>query len=338
MDWRWTDSLGLALMGADAPARATVWARAAERAGLGSVWLIEDYFHPGAFALAGAVAAVTERATIGLGVVNPYTRHPALLAMEAAALAGMAPGRIVLGLGSSNRRWIEEQMGIAFHTPVAALAECVGIVRSLLRGERLTFRGKCFQLDAVQLESPPKDEVAILLGVKGPRALRLAGEMADGVHCSVLASPAHVRRVRETTAAARGGRAEDFVVIAYVPMLVADDGRRAREGVKPLLARYLGVLHGQSILEDAGLGPAQTQPFKDALLRGDTAAHLVTDEMVEALAVAGTPEECRRQLRRWAEAALDTAVAVVPRAADLVEQVARIGAELSPAWKDLRWR
>ena len=90
----------------DAPGRG-----AAERAGLGSVWIIEDYFHPGAYALAAAAAAVTERLAIGLGVVNPYTRHPALLAMETAALAGIAPGRVVLGLGSSNRRWIEAQMG-----------------------------------------------------------------------------------------------------------------------------------------------------------------------------------------------------------------------------------
>src|SRR5437762_4270735 len=91
MDWRWTDSLGVALLGHGLPGRTTEWARAAERAGLGSVWIIEDYFHPGAYALAAAAAAVTERLAIGLGVVNPYTRHPALLAMETAALAGIAP-------------------------------------------------------------------------------------------------------------------------------------------------------------------------------------------------------------------------------------------------------
>jgi 5,10-methylenetetrahydromethanopterin reductase len=334
MDWRWTDSLGVALMGSDTAARAVGWARAAERAGLGSVWLIEDYFQPGAFSLAGGVATVTEHIAIGLGVVNPYTRHPALIAMETAALASMAPGRVVLGLGSSNRRWIEEQMGIAFHAPLTGLGESVGIVRSLLRGERVSRRGERFQLDGVELERAPKEAVPILLGVKGPRALRLAGEVADGVHCSVLASPAHVRRVRATTA----GRTGDFVVISYVPMLVGDDGRRARERMKPVLARYLGVLHGQSILADAGFTADQTQPFRDALVRGGDAAPLVTDEMVEALAVAGTPEECRGQLRRLADAGLDTAVAVVPRDADLAEQIARIGAELSPAWKELRWR
>src|ERR671925_1382279 len=118
MDFAWTDSIGLALLGRDVPAHAVEWARAAERAGLGSVWIIEDYYQPGAFALAGAVAGATERVAIGLGVVNPYTRHPALVAMETAALAGIAPGRVVLGLGSSNRKWIEAQMALGFKTPL----------------------------------------------------------------------------------------------------------------------------------------------------------------------------------------------------------------------------
>jgi 5,10-methylenetetrahydromethanopterin reductase len=334
MESSWADSLGVALMGRGGPARATAWARAADQAGLGSVWLIEDYFHPGAFALAGLAAAVTERVTLGLGVVNPFTRHPALLAMETATLAGAAPGRIVLGLGTSTRRWIEDQMGLPFKTPLADLRECVLIVRRLLRGERVSAHGERFQLDGVRLEWVPPGEVPIMLGVKAPRGLGLAGEIADGVLCSVLASPDHVRRVRATTGEARAG----FVVAAYVALLVEDDGRRAREAVKPLLARYLGALHGQSILADAGFGPERTEPLREALLRHEDARALVTDQMVEALAVAGTAEECRGQLARWAEAGLDAAVAVVPGGVDLAAQIARIGRELSPAWKEMRCR
>ena len=210
MDRRWAATPGIALMGADVPSHVTAWARTAERAGLGSAWIIEDYFHPGAYALAAAAAAVTERLAIGLGVVNPYTRHPVLLAMETAALAGIAPGRIVLGLGSSNRRWIEAQMGIPFKAPLGGLRESVGIVRRLLAGERVTVRGEVFTIDDVKLEWRPPETVPVLLGVKGPKALRLAGEIADGVHCSVLASPQHVRRVRQTAGAGRA----DFAVLA----------------------------------------------------------------------------------------------------------------------------
>jgi 5,10-methylenetetrahydromethanopterin reductase len=329
----WADSLGVALMGAATPVRATDWARAAEQAGLGSLWIVEDYFHPGAFTLAGAVAAVTERVSIGLGVVNPYTRHPALLAMETAALAGVAPGRVVLGLGSSNRRWIEEQMGIGFKTPLADLRESVAILRRLLAGERLDFHGERFHLGGVQLEFAPRRDVPIVLGVKGPRALDLAGEIADGVLCSVLASPAHVRRVRAAAARLAG-----FVVAAYVPVLVGEDGDRARNRMKPLLAHYLGVLHGQSILADGGLGPEHTRPFREALLLGEDARQMVSEEIVDAFAVAGPPAECRRRLGRFAEAGLDAVVAVVPGPGDLGEQIGRIGADLGPAWQEMRCR
>jgi 5,10-methylenetetrahydromethanopterin reductase len=343
MDSRWTASPGVALLGHGLPGSAVPWARAAERAGFASVWAIEDYFLPGAFALAGAVAAATERIGIGLGVVNPYTRHPALLAMETAALAGLAPGRVALGLGSSNRRWIDEQMAIPFKTPLRGLRESVEIVRRLLAGERLTFEGECFTVRDVVLETPPAFPVPIALGVKGPRALGLAGDLADGVVCSILGSPAHLRRVRALTGEARrrrpavpdGADPPPFAVLAYLPMSVGPDGRAARERVRPLLARYLGVLHGQSILADAGLAPADTQPFHDALLAHRPAAASVTDEMIDALAVAGTPEDCRRALARFAAAGLDAPVAVLPPGAPVAEQVRQLGETIVPAWREL---
>ena len=334
MDWRWTDSLGVALMGRGMPGRTADWVRAAERAGLGSVWVIEDYFQPGAYALAATAAAVTERVVVGLGVVNPFTRHPALVAMETAALAGMAPGRVVLGLGSSNRSWIETQMAIPFKTPLRGLAEGLAIVRRLLDGERVSFTGEVFSVHDVELETPPPARVPIVLGVKGPRALALAAEVGDGVLCSVLTSPGHVRRVRATTA----GAGRDFKVVAYVPLAVADDAAEARASMRPLVARYLGALHGQSILDDAGLGAARTQPFRDALVEGRPAADLVSDAIMDAVAIAGTPAQCRAALARWAEAGLDGVVAVLPGRADVDGQIERLGREVSPAWRELPCR
>lgn len=327
----WASAPGIALVAHESPARVTELARAAERAGFASAWIIEDYFHPGAYALAAAAAAVTERMAIGLGVVNPYTRHPALVAMETAALAGIARGRVVLGLGSSNRGWIERQMGIPFKTPLGGLREGVEIVRRLLAGERVTFRGETFAVAEVALEWAPSEPVPIVLGVKGPKALRLAGEIADGVHCSVLTSPGHVRRVRMSTGADRAR----FPVVAYVLTSVDRDGERARAAVKPLIARYLGVLHGQSILADAGLGPERTQPFRDALGAGIRAEHLVDDELIDALAVAGTPEHCRRQLARWAEAGLDAPIAVLPLDGDLDDTLSRAAEMLVPVWREV---
>ncbi len=341
MDWRWTDRPGVALLPDAGPLRVAEWAGAAEQAGLGSLWIVEDYFRPGAFALAGAAAVVTERLVIGLGVVNPYTRHPALLAMETAALAGLAPGRVILGLGTSNRRWIEEQMGLPFEAPLGTLRESVGIVRRLLAGERLTHAGGAFRLREVALDLPPAGPpVPLFLGVKGPGALRLAGEVADGVHCSILSSPAHVRRVRATTADARraAGRRGAFPIVAYIPAVVDADAAAARERLKPFLARYLALLHGQSILADAGVPPALSLAVRDAIARGAPPGALVPDELVEGVALAGGREDCRRALVRWAEAGLATPIVVPVPGTDVREQLKLLGGTVVPAWQDLTAR
>ena len=72
----------------------------------------EDYAFPGAFSSCAAIAATTSKIKIGTGVINPFTRHPVLIAMELAALDQLSGGRAILGLGASIRLWIEEQMGI----------------------------------------------------------------------------------------------------------------------------------------------------------------------------------------------------------------------------------
>jgi 5,10-methylenetetrahydromethanopterin reductase len=329
-------SLGAVLLGESTAGHVVERARAAERAGLDSLWFIEDYFQTGAFAVAGAAAAVTTRIGLGLGVVNPYTRHPALLAMETATLAGIAPGRVVLGLGTGVRRWIEGQMAIPAPRPLAALADCADVVRRLWAGERVSHEGASFSLREVALEfKPAQAALPIVLGVKGPRALALAGAVADGVVCSIMSSPAHVRRVRDTVAAARrrAGHAGPFPILAYVPVAIGRDPEAARRSVRPLLARYLAHLHGQSLLADAGITAAETLAIREARAAGESGASRVTDAHVDTFALAGTPDQVRARLRDWRDAGLDTPIALPAGPTDPVEQLGVIGAELGPWWR-----
>ena len=252
--------------------------------------------------------------------------------METATLAGIAPGRVVLGLGTGVRRWIEDQMGIPAPRPLATLADCVDVVRRLWAGERLTREGRDFSLRDVALEyKPAQPELPIVLGVKGPRAVALAAEIADGVACSIMSSPAHVRRVRETTAAARrdAGRGSAFPILAYVPVAIGRDAAAARRSVRPLLARYLAHLHGQTILAEAGVSEAETLAIRGRARRGESGAALVTEAQIDTFALAGTPDQVRARLRDWIDAGLDTPIAL-PVGEDAVEQIGLIGAELGP--------
>ena len=328
-------SPGLALIGPRSPRMVTQWARAAERAGLGSVWLIEDYFQPGAYALAGAAAATTERVAIGLGVVNPFTRHPAVLAMETGSLAGLRPVESCSASGVAILDGFRTRWESRFSAPLRALGESVEIIRRLWAGERLTFEGRCFTLRDVRLDFVPAQRtLPILLGVKGPRAVAMAGEIADGVLCSILSSPGHVRRIRAST----GDRSRAFALAGYIPVLIDADGERARRTIRPFLARYLAFLHGQSILRDAGISERVTQPIRQGVLAGEPVGHLITNAMIEQISIAGTPQECRAALGRWAEAGLDMPVAVVPPDVSLFEQITRIGTELGPYWRELTAR
>jgi len=325
-------SLGVMLVGRDAAAHAAVRAQAAERAGFDSLWVIEDYFQTGAFALAGAAAAVTSRIGLGIGVVNPHTRHPALLAMEASTLAGVAPGRVTLGLGTGVRRWIEHQMALPQPRPFATLQDCVDVVRRLWAGERVSREGEDFALRDVALEyKPAQPELPIVLGVKGPRGLALAGRIADGALCSIMSSPAHVRRVRETTAAARraAGRTGPFPILAYVPVAIDRDVNAARRAVRPLLAHYLAHLHGQPILAEAGVSESETLAIRAARAAGESGAALVAEHHVDTFALAGDADHVRSRLGEWLDAGLDTPIAV-PVGADVTEQIGRIGAAIGP--------
>jgi 5,10-methylenetetrahydromethanopterin reductase len=335
----WNRRLGVLLMGPHAPSHVVEWARTAERAGAGTCWVSEDCFYPSAFALAGAAMATTRAVPIGIGVVNPFTRHPAVLAMEAATLGRLGEGRIILGLGTSNRRWIETQLGIPFRQPREALRESVDIVRRLWRGERVSMRGTSFSLEDAALEfSPPASELPIYLGMKSTKGLALAGEVADGVLLSGLPSPGHIARACADVATGRrrARRDADVTMAAYIAMSIDDDGARARDRVRDVVAEHLGLMHGQSILADAGLMPSDTMVFREHLLAHRSAGHLVTDELVRLFALAGTPDECRTGLAVLVEAGLDLPIAMLPPDGDPLEQTSRIVAELASAWDEMR--
>lgn len=296
--------LGFAPSGRRTAGEAVALAREAEASGFDEVWLAEDYCERGAFAVAGAIAASTTSVRIGLGVVNPWTRHPVLLAMEAAALDEVCGGRTVLGLGASNKRWMEEQLGIPFVRPITRLADCVDAVRDLLAGRRVE-RTVCGHDVAAALSfTPARPDLPIVLGVKGRRAIERAGEVGDGVLLSVLSSPAYITWARGRAQQGSAG------VSAYVLFAHDDRAEVARDQVRPLVGRFLGVHGPHDITRVAGLDQDLAAEFQRRLVRGEPATDLVTDEMLDTFAVAGNTEMCAAALTRFAEAGADGLVIV----------------------------
>lgn len=276
-------------------------AQAAESAHYADVWLTEDYCERGAFALAGAVATSTSRVQVGLGVVNPWTRHPALLAMEFAALDELSEGRGILGLGASNVHWMSDQLGIEFEKPLSRTLEAVRLTRELLTGAPVQFSGDFYQVNTQLAFTPVRVDPPLVLGVKGQRAIQQAGQVADGLLLSILAGPAYVAWVREQVG-------PDVEISAYVSTSVDRSADVARDRIRPLVAHFLGVHGDHVITRHAGVDSEHAALFRAGWRAGSPRVDLVTDELLAALVAAGTIRDVTAALTEFESAGLDTVI------------------------------
>src|SRR5436309_1188043 len=151
-------------------------ARAAEEAGFSTVWFAENAFARGAMSALAASALATSTIRLGVGVFNPFNRHPTLIAMEMAALDELSDGRVVLGIGSGIRLG---QMGMAAPRRIAAVRDAIHIVSRLLRAENT---GPSYSTRGVRLECPlRRAALPICMAAMGDQALDLCGRIADGL-------------------------------------------------------------------------------------------------------------------------------------------------------------
>jgi len=206
-------------------------AQAAEANGFASIWFAENPFESGVFVAAGACAAMTGRMRLGIGVVNPYTRHPVQIAMEFAALDELSGGRAILGIGSGIAAPIK-CMGLDNSRPVTAVREAITIVCGLMMGDGVTFDGTVFNVRSVNtlrriFPHLPHPGPQIYLAAAGQPMLRACGELADGLVISNLTPLCSAKRMAEMVVerAAKLGRPKPTIV-QYVPCVAHPIARR----------------------------------------------------------------------------------------------------------------
>ena len=306
---------GFRLSGALEPRRCIELALAAEEAALASVWFAENPLQRGVLATAGACAAATKRLRVGIGVVNPYTRHPVQIAMDFAALDALSGGRAVLGIGSGIAPPIT-RMGIVNDRPVAAVCEAIGIVRALLAGETVTTSGRVFSLAGVRLDfRPSRPDLPIYMAAGSERALRACGEIADGFIVSNLTPPRLTARLVAVVAeaAAEAGRPKPRIV-QYAPCAVSADGDAARQAVKRMIGETLSLLwpvgdiwpqRREAVVAASGIPRREFTTALTRMRRGENATTVLDERYVMAFAVAGTADECRQQAAHYRAAGVD---------------------------------
>ena len=326
-----TPALALRCHGGLTPAQCVEQAVAAERAGFSTLWFAENPFSRGAWPAAAACAVSTRRIRIGLGVFNPHTRHPTLMAMEIAAFDELADGRAVLGIGTGIPSRISKTHA-RVDRPIAAVRDAVAITRGLLRGDTVTYIGKAFSAEGVRLDfTPRRAAVPILTAAMGDQALRLCGEIADGVIVSNLVPPAFTRRAVAIIGAAAPSAPPE--VVQYVPCAVGDDGTearaRAKRSVAGMLMAYAATASAATRAAMSGYGhPEDLERAMQRLTRGERAEDVLDDRLLADYAIAGTPTECLAQCRVYAEAGV-TELALAPVGDRGVEDIGRLARALS---------
>jgi alkanesulfonate monooxygenase SsuD/methylene tetrahydromethanopterin reductase-like flavin-dependent oxidoreductase (luciferase family) len=311
------DAVGLVIGSSLPPERLAAAARVAEASGFGEIWVAEDFFFSGGIAGAALALGATDRLRVGLGVVSAVVRHPAQLAMELATLARAYPGRLVPGIGLGVPGWVE-QMGLMPRSPLTAIRECVTVVRRLLDGEVVDHAGSLFQLSGARLVHPPAERLPIVLGVIGPRMLRLSGAIADGSVLSVVAGPAYVRTARELIEAGQreAGRDAPHLITAFALGAVDRDRPRARAAARRALAFYLAAGGVNAPTEAAGI----SGQLEELLPGGADAVEAgMPDAWVEELTVSGDPDDVVRGINALRAAGADR-VALFPVPPDAVDR------------------
>ena len=232
-----TAALGMCFPRTFPAALVTDVARRLEEGGADELWVIEDCFYTAGPSLVAAALSVTERLTVGLGIVPAVARTAAVTAMEFATLCALGPGRFLPGIGHGVQVWMD-QMGVRPKSPLTTLEEVTVAVTRLLAGETVSMDGKVVYLQDVKLDQPPADPPPIVLGVRGPKSLALAGRVGGGVVLAEPASPSYVRAAVEAA-----GAPEGFVVAAFSAFCVRSDRKTAYEWTAPWLGLRIGDKH-----------------------------------------------------------------------------------------------
>ena len=296
--------LGLAARG---DVRDTVeWAVRAERAGLESVWVHDSYFERDPISFLAPMAQATRRIHLGAGALNPYTRHPFVVASTMASLDNIAEGRLSLALGSGLPLRLA-QMNIAVENAPARVSESIEQIRTLWRGERLVLNDKVPPL--VPMFPPPK-RIPVYIAAYTKPYLALAGEKADGYLARPMESIAAFQLMRERVldSAQRHGRdasAIDFR--GYLLSYISDSRRDALNRAK----REPFVIYMISILSDVSMSragfPNQLRDEVNRLWRAEDyhqAAEAIPDELLEAFVLAGTRHDVAARAQEYHRAGM----------------------------------
>lgn len=256
-----------------------------------------------------AVASAVPRLRLATGVVPVVSRGPATLAQTAASLADLAPGRVVVGIGSSSKFVMEAWNDASFARPYERVRDTLRFLRRALRGEVISHEYGSFRVERFRLSWVPETPPGLMVAALRERMLRLAGREADGAMLTLLSAD-HAARV-SAIVREEGDSAE---IVARILIAPTEDPALARAAGRRLLGTYLSIPAYAEFHRWLGSEQALRRSWELwAAGRRAEAALAVPDEIVDALVGFGTPDRWRAHVERYRDNGVDTpVVALLP--------------------------
>ena len=305
--------------------------RLADELGYHSIWIPEAWSYE-QFQLLTEIALATKQLRLATGIANVFSRSAGLLAMSAATLDEISGGRAILGLGTSGKNVVENFHGVKYEKPLTRLKETIGIAQALWRGDRLApemstlFDARHFKLEM----TPLRPKIPVYVASLQDKAIREIGRIADGWVPTFWPYKHFKDGIALLAEGARqaGRDPKEIDVAPFVAVIPMPDAGMARSMIKPLVSFYIGGMgvyyHAlfcrYGFKENADL-------VRDLYNAGDRkkAAAAVSDELIDAIAICGTPEHCREKLAEWRDNGMGMALLNLPTGApfELTEQMLR---------------
>jgi 5,10-methylenetetrahydromethanopterin reductase len=291
--------IGIAIDGRAAITDIAAQAQAAEEGGASTLWIACHLYLRDPVTTAALALGATKRIRIALMAMSPYSTHPVYIAMAAASLDEMYPGRVILCLGAGAPADLKAA-GIDSPKPLVAIGEAVKICRALFVGEMADFQGQMFKVSGRRLANGGRS-IPIVIAASRPNMLKLAGRQTDGVLISAATSPPFVKACLDQ-AAPGAGKAFLRAGIVYTRVGSLDPIRR------PIGFVLRGAHHAENIrlggakLDQAALGAAYAAENWSEVDR------LVNDDVVRRHTACGSPVEVRAKLDEYRAFGLDEVI------------------------------
>jgi 5,10-methylenetetrahydromethanopterin reductase len=311
--------LSIASLGAEPGPRYLEQVKLAERLGFHAFFHNDKKWARDLFSRLGAATQVTSRIGLGTSVIDPYTRHPALMAQATATLEELAPGRLRVVMGSGSH--FETLPGYGNSKPVAALREATQLMRALWAGEKITVDGQVVKFKDGALDWKPTSTPPLYIASRGPQILKLAGEIADGVLIGSFSTVPGIDYAKQhiwsgLEAAKRGW--SDIRMCSWIYLSVLD---RADEPVPEGIRRGVSFAFWSSrkVLSEMAdeLAPDVSDEFRKFIHEAphEWSAEIMAElrrllprGVIDSLAVVGTAAQIVERLRKLESAGIQEVV------------------------------